>query len=60
MFEFVKSMGLLRLGIFYIVMLMLICSLGDEQKKERLWPNSDVFVCQVDKGSVVMENLILT
>lgn len=33
MFEFEKTMALLRLGIFYIVMFILMCVLGDKQEK---------------------------
>lgn len=51
MFEFVKTIGLLKVGmILYIVILILAWELGGWTGKDR-W--GDIVLCQVDKGSIV-------
>jgi hypothetical protein len=49
-FGFVKTVGLLRLGISSIVMFIFVCSWGRTRKKI----NKYVFVFRVDKGSLVL------
>jgi hypothetical protein len=39
-------------------MSILTCDLGVGEGKERWWHNSEVFVCQVDKGSVVLATFL--
>jgi hypothetical protein len=45
--------------VFYIVK-SLIMYKGNEQEKERLKHNSDVFVCRFDKGSFALNSFIST
>lgn len=44
-------MELLKLFMFYMVLLMQDLDLGDEQKRT-LQLNTNVFVCHVDKGQL--------
>lgn len=46
--------------MFYIVILIVMCDLRDEQKKERMWFNSDVFLCLVGKWSTVLDSFTTT
>lgn len=54
MFEFLKTMGPLKFGMFYIVMLILIGDLGNGKERKVYSLINDVAVCQVDKGSIVL------
>ena len=56
LFELVKTVGVFRLGIFDIVITFMWRGTG----KERLGLNSDEFVCQGDKGSVVQDSFTST
>lgn len=40
--------------MLYTVLLILMCNLADEW--ERLWLNGDMSVCQIDKGSIVLDS----
>ena len=42
--------------MFYVVILMVMCALGDK-KKEKAWLSSDMLLCQVGKGSIVLASL---
>lgn len=54
MFEFLKTMGPLKFGMFYIVMLILIGDLGNGKERKVYSVINDVSVCHVDKGSIVL------
>jgi hypothetical protein len=49
-FEFVKTVELLKLSYVSNVR-------PQDDKKGKIWLNSDAFVCQVDKGSFVLATL---
>lgn len=53
MFGFLKTTGLLKVKMCYIAILIIIWYLMNDKEK-RLQFNSSVFVCQFDKGSVVL------
>ena len=53
-----KNFELLKSGMFTFLMSRLISDLGDKDKKERLWLDSDVLVCQFNKRSVVVASFV--
>ena len=54
MFEFLKTMGPLKFGMFYIVMLILMGDLGNGKERKVYSLINDMSVCRVDKGSIVL------
>lgn len=47
------------MGLLEIVMLILMCDLGDGQGRKK-YDLTVVFLCQVDKGSVIGSSFITT
>ena len=39
-------------------MFVLMRALGDGEENKRLWLNSDVLMCEADKGSVVLASFM--
>lgn len=57
MFNPLKNMGFFKTWNVHIVMLILMCVLGQVQER-KVTAFSDVFLWQVDKGSIDLTNLV--
>lgn len=57
-FVFRKTVGHFSFNIFHIVMLILLWDLGEWIRKGSLWLKSDVFLCQADNGSDVLDDFL--
>lgn len=56
-FEFVKTVGLLKVKMFYIVINSNMLS-WRQMKNTKFWVATDVPACHFDKGSIVLLSLM--
>ena len=50
----------LRLGTMGLVLFMFNVRSWGQIREKSVWLNSDVFVCQIDKGSIVLSSIMST